>query len=163
MSDQLCDGDAELNAKVALSLVVLLALAGPLPAKEPLQAGERVVLTKGSPGCAKREEFDRLVDIAQRHDAVAFTQYRANHKCPVLQAGTIAIREDWAYSGRAMCIRRPGESDCLWIPSAAAQKTRQFVPATRTDELRKGSGRMNPNRVDSDRRAHRRALAEASV
>jgi hypothetical protein len=124
-------GTAELNAKVALSLVVLLTLVAPLSAKGQLQT-ERVVLTKASPGCAKIEEFDRLVEIAQRRDAIAFTQYMASHNCPVLQAGTIAIREDWAFSGRAICIRRSGDADCLWIPSAAAQKTRQIVPASQT-------------------------------
>ena len=130
MSDDHC-GDAELNAKIAVSVVVSLALAAPLAAKEPPQTGERVLLTKASPGCAKREEFDRLVDIAQGHDAAAFADYMANHNCPVLQAGTIAIREDSAFSGRAMCVRRPGDADCFWIPSAAAQKRALFVPATR--------------------------------
>jgi hypothetical protein len=64
--------DAELNAKVALSLVVLLAFARPLLAREPVDAGEGVVLTKASPACAKREDFDRLIELAQRRDAVGF-------------------------------------------------------------------------------------------
>jgi hypothetical protein len=131
MSERLAIGEAELTAKVALFLIVLLTLVAPLSAKEQLQT-ERVVLTKASPGCAKIEEFDRLVEIAQQRDAIAFAQYMASHNCPVLQAGTIAIREDWAFSGSAICIRRSGDADCLWIPSAAVQKTRQIAPASQT-------------------------------
>jgi hypothetical protein len=120
-----------LNAKVALSLAVSVALAAPLAAKESLQADHRIVLTKTSPGCAKREEFDALIDLAQRRDAVGFAKYMASHNCPVLHAGTAAIYEDRAYSGRAMCVRRQGDSDCLWIPTAAVQQAGQFVPTTR--------------------------------
>jgi hypothetical protein len=123
---QPCDGEPEVSAKVTLSFVILLALAAPLAAKQQLQMAHRVVLTKASPGCAKREEFDTMIDFAQQRDAVGFAKYMASHNCPVLQAGTTAVYEDGAYSGRAMCIRPLGASDCFWIPSAAAQEISRF-------------------------------------
>jgi hypothetical protein len=107
---------------LVFSLVVLLLSGLPLAAKKPLQVEDRVVLTKASPACLRREEFDRLVELASQHDASGFVQYMADHKCPVLKVGTTAIYHDSGFSGRAMCIRPLGETDCLWIPSAAAQK-----------------------------------------
>ncbi len=84
------------------------------------------MLIKASPGCVRREEFDRLVDIAQQHKQqhkeAAFAQYKRSHKCSVLEAGATGIYKDWGFQGRAMCIRPAGQTDCLWIPSAAAQK-----------------------------------------
>jgi hypothetical protein len=123
----------KLNAKIALFILVLLAFGVPSVAKE-LRKDDRVVLIKASPGCANRQEFDRLVDLAQGRNAVRFAEYMASHNCSVLEVGTTATYEDWAFSGRAMCIRPLGAADCLWIPSAAAQKIGQFVPAVRSDD-----------------------------
>lgn len=114
---------AELNAKVLLlSFAVLLTAGASLAEQDQLNLEDRVVLTKASPGCVKRTEFDTMVEIARRHDPVAFAHYMTRHKCPVQEAGTTGIYEDRGFEGRAMCIRRPGRPDCLWIPSAAAQK-----------------------------------------
>ncbi len=120
-----------MKAGVQLSIVVLLALAGPVAATEPIQVGHRVVLTKSSPACAKRTEFDTLVALAQRRDAAGFADYMASHNCPVLERGTAAVYEDLAFSGRAVCIRRPGDTTCFWIPAAAVQKGLQSAPVTR--------------------------------
>jgi hypothetical protein len=107
---------------LVFSLVALLASGLPSAAKGPLRIEDRVVLTKASPACVRREEFDRLVELAAQHDASGFVQYMTDRKCPVLKVGTTAIYYDSGFSGRAMCIRPLGETDCLWIPSAAAQK-----------------------------------------
>jgi hypothetical protein len=115
-------GEADLSARVLLSFLALAALGSPSLAGEPLRLEDRVVLIKASPGCVNREEFDRLVDIAQQHEEAAFVHYVRSHKCPVLEAGTTGIYKDGGFRGRAMCIRPAGESECLWIPSAAAQK-----------------------------------------
>jgi hypothetical protein len=129
------DWDAELNAKIASFVLVLLAWGVPsAAAKEPLRKDDRVVLIKASPGCTNRQEFDRLVDLAQSRNAVRFAEYMASHNCSVLRVGTTASSEDWAFSGRAMCIRPLGAADCLWIPGAAAQKIGQTVPAVRSDD-----------------------------
>jgi hypothetical protein len=101
-----------------------------VPAKEQLQSNNHVVLIKAIPGCANREEFDAMVDLAQRRDAAGFAAYMASHNCPVLQPGTAAVDEDLALSGRAMCVRRPGDTSCFWIPSAAVQKPGRSVPPT---------------------------------
>jgi hypothetical protein len=53
----------------------------------------------------------------------------ASHHCPVLQPGTAAVYDDLAHSGRAMCVRRPGDTNCFWIPSAAVQKPGRSVPS----------------------------------
>ena len=98
---------------------MLFVSVAPIAAKERLQSDNRVVLIKASPGCANREEFEAMIDLAQRRDAVGFAEYMASHNCPVLQAGTAAVYEDQAFSGRAMCVRRPGDTGCFWIPSAA--------------------------------------------
>ena len=119
-----------LKAKVVFSVVVLIASGAPLAAKEQILSEDRVVLTKASPACAKREDFDTLIDLAQRRDAAGFADYMANHNCPVLQPGTAAVYEDLAFSGRAMCVRRPSDTNCLWIPSAAVQKPGRSVPST---------------------------------
>lgn len=103
--------------------------AAPVTAKEQLQSDNRVVLIKAIPGCANREEFEAMIDLAQRRDAAGFAAYMANHNCPVLQAGTAAVYEDLAYSGRAMCVRRLGDASCFWIPSAAVQKPGRAVPS----------------------------------
>jgi hypothetical protein len=108
---------------------MLFVSVAPVTAKEQLQADDnRVVLIKAIPGCANREEFEAMIDLAQRHDAVGFAVYMARHNCPVLQSGTAAVDEDLAFSGRAMCVRRPGDTSCFWIPSAAVQKPGRFVP-----------------------------------
>jgi hypothetical protein len=107
---------------VVFSLAALLALGAPCAASEPPQIHDHVVLTKASPGCVRREEFDRLVELATQHDERGFKHYMVGHKCPVLKVGTAAIYQDQAFSGRAMCIRPLGRTDCFWIPSAAAQK-----------------------------------------
>jgi hypothetical protein len=98
-------------------------------AKEQFQSNNHVVLIKAIPGCASREEFDAMIEFAERRDAAGFAAYMASHNCPVLQAGTTAIYEDLAFSGRAMCVRRPGDTNCFWIPSAAVQKPGRSVPA----------------------------------
>jgi hypothetical protein len=107
---------------VLLSLMVLLALGVTSASSEPLEIKDRVVLTKASPGCVRREEFDRLVELAARHDENAFAEYMLGHECPVLKVGTTATYQDSGFSGRAMCVLPTGRADCLWIPSAAAQK-----------------------------------------
>jgi hypothetical protein len=109
---------------------MLFVSVAPIAAKERLQSDNRVVLIKASPGCANREEFEAMIDLAQRRDAVGFAEYMASHNCPVLQAGTAAVYEDQAFSGRAMCIRRPGDTGCFWIPSTAVQKPGRSVPST---------------------------------
>ena len=118
-----------MTAKIALSFVVLLALASPAAANEP-QTPSHVVLIKAIPGCANREEFEAMIDLAQRRDPVGFAAYMASHNCPVLQPGTAVVYEDRAYSGRAVCVRRPGDTSCFWIPSAAVQKPGRSVPST---------------------------------
>jgi hypothetical protein len=131
MSRQTVRQDSELNTKIGLTCIVLFTLAAPVAAKEPIHIGHDVVLTKASPACAKRSEFDALVELAERRDAAGFADYMASHDCPVLNAGTAALYEDQAFSGRAMCIRRPGDSNCFWIPAAAVQKAAQALPAPR--------------------------------
>jgi hypothetical protein len=116
-------------AKITLPLLILLVSVAPIAAKEQLQSDNRVVLIVASPGCASRKEFDAMIDLAQRRDAVGFAAYMASHNCPVLQAGTAAVYEDMAFSGRAMCVRRPGDTNCFWIPSAAVQKPGRSVPS----------------------------------
>ena len=101
----------------------------PVAAKEQIQPDNRVLLIKASPACANREEFEALIDLAHRGDAAGFANYMATHHCPVLQPGTAAVYDDQAYSGRAMCVRRPGDTNCFWIPSAAAQKPGRSVPS----------------------------------
>ena len=108
---------SEIERPSSFIVLSLVALGLPLVAQEPPRLEDRVVLIKASPGCVRREEFDRLVDIAQQHKEAAFAQYMRSHKCPVLEACTTGIYKDWGFQGRAMCIR----PDCLWIPSAAAQ------------------------------------------
>ena len=112
---------SEIERPSSFIVLSLVALGLPLVAQEPPRLEDRVVLIKASPGCVRREEFDRLVDIAQQHKEAAFAQYMRSHKCPVLEAGTTGIYEDWGFRGRAMCIRPAGQTNCLWIPSAAAQ------------------------------------------
>lgn len=84
-----------------------------------------------------------MIDFAQQRDAVGFANYMASHNCPVLQAGTTAVYEDSAYSGRAMCIRPLGASDCFWIPSAAAQEISHFS-ILRMRKGRAPSGQWEP-------------------
>ena len=108
---------SEIERPSSFIVLSLVALGLPLVAQEPPRLEDRVVLIKASPGCVRRVEFDRLVDIAQQHKEAAFAQYMRSHKCPVLEACTTGIYKDWGFQGRAMCIR----PDCLWIPSAAAQ------------------------------------------
>jgi hypothetical protein len=117
-----------LSAKVALSFVVLVAFGSPLAAKEQFQSNNHVVLIKAIPGCASREEFDAMIDLAERRDEAGFAAYMASHNCPVLQSGTVAVYEDLAFSGRAMCVRRSGDTSCFWIPSAAVQRPGRSVP-----------------------------------
>ena len=104
--------------KITLLFLMLFVSVAPIAAKERLQSDNRVVLIKASPGCANRR------------DAVGFAEYMASHNCPVLQAGTAAVYEDLAFSGRAMCVRRPGDTGCFWIPSAEVQKPGRSVPPT---------------------------------
>jgi hypothetical protein len=93
-----------LNAKVLLlSFAVLLTVGVPLAAQDQLKLEDRVVLTKASPGCVRREEFDTLIEIAQQRDEVAFAQYMRSHKCPVLEIGTIGIYED-GVSRVGLCV-----------------------------------------------------------
>jgi hypothetical protein len=122
-------GNAELSTKPALTLLTLFALAMPVAAKEQVQPDNHVLLIKASPGCANREEFEAMIDLAQRRDAASFANYLASHHCPVLQPGTTAVYDDLAYSGRAMCVRRPGDTNCFWIPSAAVQTPGRSVPS----------------------------------
>ena len=117
-----------MSAKVALSFVMLVTFASPLAAKEQIQSDDRVVLIKAIPGCANREEFEAMIDLAQHRDEAGFAAYMASHNCPMLQAGTAAVYEDLAFSGRAMCVRRPGDTSCFWIPSAAVQRPGRSVP-----------------------------------
>jgi hypothetical protein len=117
-------------AKITLPVLLLCMSVASVPAKEQLQSNNHVVLIKAIPGCANREEFDAMVDLAQRRDAAGFAAYMASHNCPVLQPGTAAVDADLALSGRAMCVRRPGDTSCFWIPSAAVQKPGRSVPPT---------------------------------
>jgi hypothetical protein len=123
------EGNAQLCTKPTLTLLTLFALAMPVAAKEQVQSDNHVLLIKASPGCANREEFEAMIDLAQRRDAAGFANYVASHHCPVLQPGTAAVYDDLAYSGRAMCVRRPGDTNCFWIPSAAVQKPGRSIPA----------------------------------
>jgi hypothetical protein len=116
--------------KIILPLLLLFVSVVPVTGKEQLQSDNRVVLIKAIPGCANREEFEAMIDLAQRRDAAGFAEYMASHNCPVLQAGTAAVYEDRAYSGRAVCVRRRGDASCLWIPSGAVQKPGRSVPST---------------------------------
>jgi hypothetical protein len=68
------------------------------------------------------------IELAQQRDATEFGKYMESHNCPVLQAGTAVLHGDLAFAGRAICVCRPGDSSCFWIPSAAVQKPRQSVP-----------------------------------
>jgi hypothetical protein len=116
--------------KISLLLLMLFLSVAPVAAKEQFPSDNRVVLIKAIPGCANREEFDAMIDLAQRRDEAGFTAYTASHNCPVLQAGTAAVYEDLAFSGRAMCVRRPGDTSCFWIPSAAVERPGRSVPPT---------------------------------
>ncbi len=73
-----------------LLFLAWLALESPPLAGEPPKLEHRVVLIKASPGCVNREEFDRLVNIAQQH--------MTSHKCPVLEL---------ALPGAAQCASVP--------------------------------------------------------
>lgn len=115
--------------QITLLFLMLFVSVVPIAAKEHLQSDNHVLLIKTSPGCASRSDFEAMIDLAQRRDAVGFAEYMANHNCPVLQAGTAAVYEDLAFSGRAMCVRRPGDTSCFWIPSAAVQKPGRSVPS----------------------------------
>ena len=81
------------------------------------------------------EAFSLLEKVDFRPPAstprAAVPSYMASHNCSVLQAGTATIYEDSTFSGRAMCVRRPGDSSCFWIPSPAVQKPERSVPARR--------------------------------
>ncbi len=120
-----------MNTKIGLACILLLTSAAPVAATEPIHIDHRVVLTKPSPACAKRSEFDALIELAQRRDAARFGDYMASHDCPVLNPGTAALYEEQALSGRAMCIRRPGDTNCFWIPTAAVEEAARSVPAPR--------------------------------
>jgi hypothetical protein len=118
-----------LSTKQALIILAFFALAMPVAAKEQVQPDNRVLLIRATPGCANREEFEAMLDLAQRRDGAGFVNYMASHHCPVLQPGTAAVYDELAYSGRAMCVRRPGDTYCFWIPSAAVQKPGRSVPS----------------------------------
>jgi hypothetical protein len=67
--------------------LMLFVSVAPVTAKERLQSDNRVVLA--IPGCAKREEFEAMIDLAQRRDTVGFAEVHGEPQLPGAAGGNI--------------------------------------------------------------------------
>ena len=75
--------------------------------------------------CADRADLEMIYKlIFDDKDQVAADRYRASHDCVRLVKGETVFLEDTALLHGSSCVRKRGQSKCVWVDMTAIVKTK---------------------------------------
>ena len=81
--------------------------------------GTQVQMIATAPGCSKLENLTKFRALATEHDRDAVSRMVDQGDCEIIEKGTYVTAEDTSVWKSAECVRKAGETDCLWTLVAA--------------------------------------------
>lgn len=76
--------------------------------------GTQVQMIATAPGCSKLENLTKFRTLATEHDRDAVSRMVDQGDCEIIEKGTYVTAEDTSVWKSAECVRKAGDTDCLW-------------------------------------------------